>query len=93
MGKQIAIAGTERPQIKEVALLADGYMNERNKRMRLTKKEKDAKSALIVAMRKHGLTVYRDDDHSPPLLVTLSSKDDVKVEEVGGLGSDEGNDE
>ena len=93
MGKQIAIAGTERPTVPEVAAAADGYVVERNKRMKLTVKEKASKVALIATMRKHGLTVYRDDDHTPPLLVTLSSKDDVRVEEVGAKDDDEAKDE
>ena len=93
MARQASIPGTERPVNKAVANLADGYVIWRDKRMGLTKKEKAAKIALIAGMREHGLTVYRDDDHSPPLLVTLTSKDDVRVEEVGAKDEDEATDE
>ncbi len=80
--KQLEIAGTERPKHAEIEAAADGYVQERNKRMKLTVKEKAAKVGLIAAMRKHDILVYRDDEHVPPLLVTLSSKDDVRVEEA-----------
>ncbi len=94
MAKQLAIAGTERPKNKDVEAAADVYVTERNKRMRMTVKEKSAKVTLIALMREHKLNTYRDDDHSPPLLVTLSSKDDVKVTEVGrDSDDDEGGDE
>lgn len=51
--------------------------------MVLTQKEKEAKDALIAAMRKAGETVYRDDSSTPPLIITLSSTDNVKVTKVG----------
>ncbi len=82
MGKQLAIAGTERKAIKEVNDAAEQYVEQRDKRMKLTEKEKEAKDALIAVMKKHGLAVYRDDDATPPLTVVLSSSDQVKVSKV-----------
>ena len=54
--------------------------------------EVEARGALIAAMKKHGLTIYRDDDAAPPLLVTLvAGEDKVKVKRVdepGGAGEE-----
>jgi hypothetical protein len=50
----------------------------------------EAKQALISAMQKHELSVYRDDSASPPLVVTLvEGKVNVKV----ALESDDGPEE
>lgn len=80
--KQLEIVGTERPSNKEVDLAAEEYVEQRNKRMKLTEKEKDAKTALIAVMKKHKLNVYRDESADPPLTVTLETKDGVKVTEA-----------
>ncbi len=81
--RQLEIAGTERVKNQEVEAAAEGYVDQRNKRMKLSKKEKEAKQALIAVMNKHKLSVYRDDTQNPPVIVTLSSKDDVRVQELG----------
>lgn len=92
--KQLVVPGTELKKIKEVDDAAEGYVDVRDRRMKLTKKEVEAKNALIAVMEKHKLLVYRDDSASPPMLVTLvPGKAGVKVsvdgagdpgEEVGG---------
>lgn len=81
--KQTQIAGTERKVAPAVNTAGQNYVAIRDKRMTLTKKEKEAKDALIVEMRKAGETVYRDDTSTPPLIITLSSTDNVKVTKVG----------
>jgi len=80
--KQMEIPGAERKRVKELDDAAEAYVDQRDKRMAQSEKEKDAKDALIAAMRKNDVLVYRDDDHVPPLVVTLVSKDNVKVSEV-----------
>lgn len=87
--KQLEIVGTERVTNKEVDTAAEEYVAQRNKRMRQSVKEKEAKVALIETMKKHSLKVYKDESVSPPLVITLSNKDEVKVTETD---SDEGDD-
>jgi hypothetical protein len=78
--KQLKIPGTETKSIKEIDDAAESYIIERDKRMKLTKKEVDAKVTLIEVMKKHKLTVYKDDDSDPPVVITLTAgKDQIKV--------------
>lgn len=83
--KQLEIAGTERPnKVKDVDEAAEAYVEVRDKRMALTKKEAEKKSALIEVMKKHNLTAYEDLDADPQLLVTvIEGKVDVKVKALG----------
>ena len=70
----------EKKTIAEVDDAAEQYVKERDKRMTMTEKEVEAKQALIDVMRKHKLTVYKDDNVDPPLIVTLADgKPVVKV--------------
>ena len=79
--KQSEIPGTERPKVKELDDAAESYVDARDKRMKLTEKEKVAKDALIAVMKKHGHNVYRDESAS--LVVTLvPGKDGVKVSDA-----------
>lgn len=81
--RQLKIAGTGGEEIKEVNDAAEAYVEARDKRMKLTEKETEAKEALIAVMKKHDLTVYKDDEANPPLVVTLvPGKDNVKVAEA-----------
>jgi len=93
MGKQMQMPGTERPTNAEVDAAAEAYQEQKNKRIKLSKKEKELKGALIGVMKKHNLTSYRDDTASPPLYVTLIAKDDVSVDEVDAEVSDDAIDE
>jgi hypothetical protein len=77
--------GAERVSIKAVDTAVVKYVKQRDERMELTKKEVEAKQALIKALRDNkdklgtdaeGTIIYRHDD----LLVTLKhGKDDLKV--------------
>lgn len=81
--KQLKIPGTEGKAIKEVNDAAEHYVSMRDKRMKLTEKEVEAQTALLAAMKKHNVEVYRDDDASPPLVCTLvPGKDKVKVQKA-----------
>ena len=80
MGRQPKIKGTERETIKEVNDAAESYVTERDKRMKMTEKEVSAKEKLVEVMKKHELSIYKDDEADPPLIVTLTpGKDVVKV--------------
>lgn len=92
--KQLEIAGTERQREPEIDSAAEAYVEQRDKRMKLTEKEVTAKEALIAVMKKHKLEVYRDDSVSPPLVVTLvPGKDKVKVTEADAANEGEETDE
>jgi len=81
--KQTHIPGTEPKSIKEVDTAAEAYVEARDERMALTEKEVEAKDALINVMKKHDLSVYRDDEADPPLVVTIiPGVDKVKVSRV-----------
>lgn len=94
--KQMEVPGTERQKIKEIRDSAFWYQQKRDERMELSRLEKEAKNALIAAMKKHKVENYRIDDATPPLQVQyISGKENVKVHEVDGAGSfdDEGDDQ
>ena len=83
--KQGDLPGMERPEpkhIKELDDAAEAYVEARDARMKKTEAEKEQKEALISAMKKHGVLVYRDESVDPPLIVTLVDKTNVKVTEV-----------
>jgi hypothetical protein len=75
--KQGEIPGTERPKIQEVEDAASHYVDQRDERCGLSKKEADAKVALIEAMKKHGVDSYKFDGFQ----VIVSQKSNVKVVE------------
>ena len=79
--KQGELAGMESPSYPEIDAAAEHYVEQRDKRMKLTEKEKVAKDVLIAAMEKQGVQIYRDLTASPPLLVTILTKHNVAVEQ------------
>lgn len=89
--RQAEIPGTERKKVQEVDDAAEAYVDKRDRRIAAGVKEKVAKNALIAAMKKAGLNVYRDTNVTPELVVTLSARDEVKVSEQS-TGDDEGDD-
>lgn len=87
--RQLEVPGTERQNIPEVMDAAEAYETARDKRMALTEEESTAKTALVEVMKKHNLTVYKDPNAVPPILVTRKpGKDSVKVERLDNKGSD-----
>lgn len=79
MGKQATIPGTTQKAIAEIDHAAEAYVDVRDKRMKLTTKEVEAQAALVAAMQKHGLTVYRCTSTDDPLDVTVISTMKAKV--------------
>ena len=79
--RQMRIPGTEAQKIKELDTAAEAYVEARDERMALTEKEVEARDALVSVMKKHELAVYKDEDHDPPLIITLTpGQDRVKVQ-------------
>lgn len=82
MGKQgeFEVEGLKRKRVKEIDDAAEHYVAQRDKRMKLTEKEVEAKEALLRAMRKHKVETYTDTEAVPPLTVIVTpGKDNVKV--------------
>lgn len=82
--RQQEIPGTERKSIKEVDDAAEVYRTARDARMKKSKVEKEKKTDLVNVMLKHGLSVYRDDNAVPPIVVTVTERHDVKVTNIEG---------
>jgi hypothetical protein len=71
--------GAKHPDISKAA---EVYVAHRDERMEATKTEVETRDALILKMKEHGITVYRDPDSD--LLVTLiEGKTKVKVKKAG----------
>ncbi len=88
--RQLEVPGTERKKLKEANDAAEAYVDARDTRMRHTTKEVEARDALVAVMKKHNLSVYRDDEVDPPLLVTLTpGVDKVKVQRLKDGEEDE----
>lgn len=81
--KQNALPGLEPKSIKEIDDAAEAYVKERDKRVKQSEREVTAKQALIAAMQKHKIEVYKDPSVTPPLIVTVvPGKPGVKVTEA-----------
>lgn len=76
--KQGYLPGTEPPQIKVLDEAADIYFEAMRDRVKLSKKEDEAKDNLIDKMKEHGLTVYETPDG---LRVEVLNKSNVKCKQ------------
>ncbi len=83
--KQLKIPGTERKGIREVDDAAEAFRIARDKRMAMTKVEKEKKTLLMGIVKKHGLEsyVYDDEDgEEEEVLYKAETAEDVKVKKV-----------
>lgn len=64
---------------KDLTRLVEAYVEARDERMALTKKEVDSKNLLALKMREKNLTTYRDDH----FVVTIDSVEKLKVRKDG----------
>lgn len=79
MAKQTEIPGTERVKNKAIAEAADTYRKARDRRVRATRPEVEAKQSLIDLMHKHGLAVYNDGEI---IVEIIPTKEKVKVRDA-----------
>lgn len=82
--EQIEIPGTERPKIKEIEKAAAKYVELRDQRMAVLKKECAAKESLIQVMNQFAGKIGRDGEDNliyrfDDQVVTVSDKLQVKV--------------
>lgn len=84
--EQLEIPGTESPKIPAVTKAARQYVEARDARQDLTKKEVACRDVLVKVMKDNKLAVYRFDDQ----MVTLSEIIKPKVKTVVDDGESEG---
>ena len=81
--------GTERPKVKELDNAIRAYLDARDSRMELTKKEVEKRTILLDRMHSNGLTSYHWNGYD----CTIDSKEKVKVrtseEDDGGSDPDD----
>jgi len=82
--------GVSRRKIKAVETASDNYVEVRDKRMKLTEQEVEARAVLIQKMRDNNITEYVYDDHK---VLLVPGKDKVKVRTIDGDGDGLGDDE
>jgi hypothetical protein len=92
MGRQAELAGMETPTgDKELDALAEAFKRSSKKRKAAQDNELAAREILVDSMKKKKLTVYEDRNADPPLLVTLTLSEKVKVQAIDEVG--EGDDD
>lgn len=88
--KQKDLPGMERKTIKEIDTAAEELHEKNKKYAKAGEAVKTAKAALIAAMKKHGVEVYKDESVTPPLTITVTlGKENVKVTEGDDNDGDE----
>jgi uncharacterized protein (DUF2384 family) len=81
--KQGELPGMEKKHVKEVEEAGEAYEQTRDARMKLTEDESEKLTSLVEVMEKHKLTVYRNDEAVPPMLITLKAgKTRARVERI-----------
>lgn len=79
--------GVERVRIAEIDSLADAYVTERDKRLKLTPREVAAKTKLIDALRRHSNRLEQPDgsllySYDESIIRLTHGKDKLKVESL-----------
>ena len=72
---QTEIPGTEQVEHEDVESAAEDYIQIQDQRRTIAEQGRAAKQALIDAMKDHGVTSYRFDDH----VVTAGTRDVVNI--------------
>lgn len=81
--KQKELPGLERQTIKELDVAIETYNETRNAWVAAREKVQTAKAQLIQVAKAHQVTTYRDETADPPLVLTLTEREDaVKVTEM-----------
>lgn len=90
--KQTELPGVEKPSIKELDAAIELYAEKRDAWVSARTEVQAAKAKLLELAAKHEVTIYRDDTASPPLVMTLKTREaQLKVVAVGtGAAFDEG---
>ena len=86
MARTGVLPGIEGATDADLSKFAEKYVEQRDERMAILKKEIELKEQVIAIMRKLRLKTYRDDEMN--LTITMESKTTVKVK-IGGDDDDE----
>jgi len=86
MARTGTLPGIEDATDADLSKYAEKYVEQRDERMHILKKEIELKEQVIGIMRKLRLKTYRDDEIN--LTITMESKTTVKVK-IGGDDDDE----
>lgn len=90
MARQAEIPGTETKKIKELNEAAEAKHNLDKQISKIRKKIGEHNELIQQLMQKHGLEIYNDESHVPPLTIRLKQgKVKVVVEEQGAEGADD----
>jgi hypothetical protein len=82
MARQQTIPGTEAKIPAAVRAAGDAYVEEAAQTAQAKKKADEAKAVLLAAMTKHGVETFRDDDADPPVIVSRTLREGIKVTKV-----------
>lgn len=86
--KQQRIPGTERPDVhQDIEKAAAAYVEARDERMMLTKREVETQAKLLTAMKAHGLSKYRCDSEDLEVEV-VPEAEKAKVRKVAPPAED-----
>lgn len=87
--RQKRLPGMEEKVDKGVANRGALYVTKRDKRMNASKDEKAAKEELIRYMLEKKIDTYRDLEADPPVIIVVSTKHDIHVDEIKPENVDE----
>lgn len=90
--KQTRIPGTEDKTPTAVKAAGEAYVTEAAKQSKQQRKTKEAKEVLIAAMEKHEVESFRDDEANPPVIVSLTERQGIKVTKLKRGENEEGHD-
>jgi hypothetical protein len=90
MTRQTQIPGTEQKTPAAVRAAGEAYVSEATKQAKQQRKTKEAKEVLVAAMQKHEVESFRDDEVSPPVIVSLTEKAGIKVTKLKRAEGEEG---
>lgn len=83
--RQNELPGMERKKVAEINKAAEEYVEIRDARMQMTKREVQSKAALLATMKKHEYAVYEDLEADPPLRVEVKAGEDkLRVRQIDG---------
>jgi hypothetical protein len=92
MTRQTQIPGTEQKTPAAVRAAGEAYVTEASKQAKQQRKTKEAKEVLVAAMQKHEVESFRDDEVSPPVIVSLTERAGIKVTKLKKADGEEGED-
>lgn len=79
MGRQLRVPGTEDKVPAAVKAAGEAYVTEAAKEAKQKKKVNESKEVLLAAMEKHDVEQFRDDEASPPVIISRTERHGIRV--------------